>query len=666
MASIRENLLIRDYDDTIGQVKLSVDFEKISIGMGEKKKFKTCLVDENMNQIPKNTRFQPNPNNTQSINWELEQRIANPNMIETEVILDKTTKSQLTPKFIKSKLSSQSQSQSQWANLVDQIEKLYGYKNPSEFDFDLAKQLVNKFSTQLLNDYEKYLHESIVSECCLFAPRMNCTYNNSSRPFRFVNEMVQLMYVGTKRASSFENGKIRYTQLISRLSKKYISQYTKNFLDSNKYKLFRLIEHDKKNWDLLKSKPLSQVITNPTAMPVEVAPLEELEPFFKYLDSNAQPIENDDEYEPCMKFIRGALYRDKRMDLCKQVVGPNWIGMLMNSLKSNTQVEHFLLGNNIIGEEGGKAIGEFLSNPHEPKIKTWYLAGNDLGCEGIKWVVDGLIGDTDCVNLWLKRNPLKPQGIIHIARLLKSNSSIKILDLHNTAVFDEGLEYLVEGLKENRTLRHLYLDANGITANGIGYLVNYFEYLISNNLEGISSLWLDMNNIGDEGISKLVDVLGKYKYLKRLNIGSTGITEKTIPNICGAFKSHPNLIVLDLGMYKSTSDMGMITNNIGDVGIELLGELIKTNKSIQFLSVCMNGISQMGIETLAQAIQSSNTLMYLDYAQYGVDVEQKTFTQIKNKLESNKTNSGFTRKLRNVKHGEQIHWIDSIYRNNMK
>lgn len=251
-------------------------------------------------------------------------------------------------------------------------------------------------------------------------------------------------------------------------------------------------------------------------------------------------------------------------------------------------------------------------------------------------------------------------------RLLKSNKYIKILDLHNTAVFDEGVKYLVEGLKENRTLRHLYLDANGITSGGIKYLVSYFEYLVSNDLEGISSFWLDMNNIGDDDIIKLVEVLGKYKYLRRLNLGSTGITEKAIPSIVQAFKSHPNLIVLDLGMYKSTSDMGMITNNIGDVGIELLGELIKTNDKIQFISVVMNGLTTKGIEILAADLEKNNSLMYLDFAQYGINVPQKILTNIRNKIESNRTNAGYTRKSRNLKHGEQIHWIDSIYRNNMK
>lgn len=652
MSLINENLYINNYIESKGQVELTVNFDDV---VNSKKK-KSCSINKSIEkQINKSCSINKSPNKQT-------QQIDELNLTEIEVTLDKTTQSQLTPKFIKST------SKSEWVDLTKQLEKIYTYENVESFDHVKAKELVKKFVEGLERDYLllKSDSNSDISECGLFAPRSRSTYNNSIHPVRFVNEIINLMYIEPQRVEQFANGKIMYTKLISRLSKKYVDQYTKYFLSNNKYKLFRLLEHDRKNWDYLKNKPLTTVVTNPTAMTVEIAPLEELEPFFKFLDSNAIPIDNNDEFEPCMKFIRGALYKDKRMDLCKQVVGPTWIEMLMSSLVSNTQVEHFLLGNNIIGPVGGKAIGQFLLHEHKPKIKTWYVAGNDLDAEGIEWICQGLKSDTDCVNLWLKRNPLKPEGIKHIAELLKTNSYIKILDLHNTAVFDEGTKYLMEGLVSNRTLRHLYLDANGITKQGIKYVCEYFNYLIKNDLEGISSLWIDMNNIGDDGIIELVKILGKYKYLKRLNLGSTGLTEKSISSIVEAFESHPNLIVLDLGMYKSTSDMGMITNNIGNDGMYLLTNLIKSNKSIQYLSVMMNGLTGKGIEYLYESIQLNDTIMYIDFAQYGIDVPQKIYSGIKAKVESNRVNAGYTRKLRNLKHGEQIHWIDSIYRNNMK
>ena len=657
---VENGIHVRNYKISNNKVELTVDYDELS----KFKKNKSCSESVSLSNtkkinIVKINDEQQTKNSTYPIDYLIKNKQTE-NMVQTEITLDSTTQSQLTPKFIKST------SNSEWANFDKELSTIYSENEPTKFDFDKATEIAEHFAHGLEADSEKFNQGLEISDIGLFAPRARSTYNNESRPFRFVNEVVKIMFIDTGKTSELLNGKVMYTKLISKLSKHYVSVYTKQFLINNKFKLFRLLEHNKDNWIALKNKPISTVISEPVAMPVEIAPIEELEPFFKFLNSNMVPIDNDDEYEPCMRFIRGAIYQDKRMDLCKQVVGHKWIQMLMNSLVNNTNVEHFLLGNNIIGPEGGKAIGNFLLNPHKPNIKTWYLAGNALDEEAISYIVNGLENDSDCESLWLKRNPLKPEGIFHIGRLLKTNTHIKILDLHNTAVFDTGVKYLVEGLKLNRTLRHLYLDANAITKIGCKYICEYFEYLIENDLEGISSFWIDMNTLEDDAVIELVQILGKYKYLKRLCLGSTGITEKSAKPIVDAFIHHSNLIMLDLGMYKSTGDMGMITNNIGDEGMKILSELVEKSTSIQYFSVMMNGMTESGIEYLADALDKSTTLMYVDFAQYGVEISQKLSSRIRNKIQSNRTNANFTRKQRNVKHGEQIHWIDSIYRNNMK
>lgn len=580
---------------------------------------------------------------------------------ELAIKLDDGTKSQLTPKYIKSILNSP------WAEVNKQIEQAYNLN-----DVELINELVNKYSTQLLIDEQKLKQGEKVSECGLFAIRAHSTYSRSDRVVRFSHKIGELMFMqGEKpRASNLVHAISIYSQVISKLSAQYVKQYTEDFILNNKFKLARILEHDRGNFCLLKNRPIGDAVTEPTAMPVEISAFEELEEFFKFLDSNGEVVVNNFGEDPCMEFGRGAIYEDKRMDLCKQVVGPTWIGNLMKSLVSNNKVEHFLLGNNIIGEAGGLAIKEFLLNPHVPKIKTWYVAGNNLNSKAISNIVDGLLSDPDMQFLWLKRNPLKPEGIQHIARLLESNQKIKVLDLHNTAVLDKGIEYLVKGLKANNSLRHLYLDANGLTESCLDNLIDYFEYLISNDLIGITSLWLDMNKLFDSGVSKLVKVLGKYKHLKRLVLGSNGLTDACVDDIVDAFENHPNLIVLDIGMYKSTSDMGMITNNIGDAGATKLCRLIEFNKKIIFLNIMMNGIREKGLELIAQAIKNNNSLLYFEYKQYGVQTPQTVNTIIRKKLKANwedcKLKGIPVVPLRILKHGKNIRFIDSIYRNSMK
>jgi Ran GTPase-activating protein (RanGAP) involved in mRNA processing and transport len=585
------------------------------------------------------------------------------------VKLDTTTKAQLTPKFIKSN------STSAWSKLNLELEKHYlvGTNSDHVYSDDVVnfvKSVGDLFCEGLQTDLELMQNGGKVSDCALFAPRVRSTFNRIDRPIRLVYYIVEKMFVETGKASCLENGIVSYSKVIGKLSKQYVDEYTHDFLLNNKFKLFRILEHDRNNWLALKERGLNKVITEPSAMPVEVSPLSELEEFFSYLKSN-QPITVNNHLntktarlEPCMMFNRGALYEDKRMDLCKQVVGPTWIGNLMNSLKHSEQVEHFLLGNNIIGPVGGKAIKDFLQSEHKPHIKTWYLAGNDLNSEAISDVVDGLLSDTDCEELWLKRNPLKPEGIAHIARLFKTNNKIKVLDLHNTAVFDEGVKFLFEALKTNRCLDFLYLDANGITEVGASYIAEYFDHLVSNDLKGITSLWVDMNQLGNNGVKRICQSLKNYKYLERISFGSAGLTDECIDTIVECLSDHDKLLFLDLGMYKSTADMGLVTNNIGDQGAIKLCRLIRQTKSIKYMSIIMNGITETGLNAINDAIQENSSLIYFDYTQYGIEVNQQLQKSIKDKLKLNMSESDV--KLRILKHGKSIRYIDSIYRNNMK
>ena len=140
------------------------------------------------------------------------------------------------------------------------------------------------------------------------------------------------------------------------------------------------------------------------------------------------------------------------------------------------------------------------------------------------------------------------------------------------------------------------------------------------------------NKLFDSGVSKLVKVLGRYKHLKRLFLGSNGLTEACIDDITDAFISHPNLIVLDLGMYKSTSDMGMITNNIGDQGAIKLCKLIESNKKMVYLNVMMNGLTEKGLECLAESVKQNNSLLYFEYKQYGTHTPQTVNKIIRTKF----------------------------------
>jgi Ran GTPase-activating protein (RanGAP) involved in mRNA processing and transport len=557
-------------------------------------------------------------------------------------------------------------------------------KSEMSTDPDNSLKLYDVFIQKLKEDEQYFLNKEYnkISDTALFAPRRATKANSSENPVRLAYHGAKKYFLDTGRVKEQLNANIHWQRLVAKLSKTYVEERIKESVLKQEFKTNRVLEHQRGNWCCLRKREITKSVGKPTAMPVDVAPKEELVEFFTHL-ANDKTIE-------FKQFKRGTIFPDGRMDLCKQVVGPLWIGNLMDSLKTNTQIEHFLLGNNITNLEGGKAIGKFLAEPHSCKIKTWYLAGSDFNSEAIKYICDGLKHDVDCNALWLKRNPIYAEGVMHIAELLKVNKTIKILDLHNCGVglkqsaYDalnpyenhmttKGIEVLFDALKENKTLRHLYLDANAIDEKSIPFIVNYFEYKTLIKEKGLTSLWIDMNKLGDDGIVMLCKSLKDYPFLKRLCLGSTMMSEVGMKAVSENLKNHKSLNVLDLSLYKSTADMGMIPNNISNNGAQYICELIEGQNCIKYLNIGMNNIDSEHIEKIAESLEKNKNILYFHYKQYGQEIKQEVVMQIDKILEQNRKlyteTTGIVTSdehMRCMKHSNKVKNIDSIYRNNMK
>lgn len=536
-------------------------------------------------------------------------------------------------------------------------------------DVGTKSEIVDIFVNQLRIDQDKLNKNQSVSDCGLHTPRLgshidketNIAHEIAFKLFPLEENEPEKKYEVRKRWSY-----LRYGRLVSSLARAFKVELVDEYSKKQDLKKIQL-SGQRKNFCTLKHRPVPTSVTEPTPMPVDVAPIEELRPFFQFLGSGTPVLGSH------QQFNRGTMFADGRMDLCKQVVGPPHISVLMNAIRFNPFIEHFLLGNNIIDIEGAEAIAEFIANPHVPKIKTWYLAGNRIDCQGMKLIAEALKEDEECESLWLKRNPIKAKGAKYLGEMLKRNNKIKVLDLHNTGLLDQGVSYLFKALIYNTRLRYLYVDANGVTAKGVKPICDYFRYLVNNKIKGVTSLWIDMNRLDDDGVIKMVSVLKDYPYLKRLCIGSNRISHVASDFVLQSFANHQKLMLLDLGLYKSTADMGELPNNIGDDGVDEICAFLEKNNSVKVMSIEHNGISAGGIDRIAQSLEKNDTMLYLYAKQYGICLHQSISGKMKGQLEKNiAQNLGVTfsefmnEKLRILKHGKRVNHIDSIYRNSAK
>uniref|UniRef100_A0A8H7TRR0 Uncharacterized protein n=1 Tax=Bionectria ochroleuca TaxID=29856 RepID=A0A8H7TRR0_BIOOC len=261
-------------------------------------------------------------------------------------------------------------------------------------------------------------------------------------------------------------------------------------------------------WDPVK-KPISLDGCPAIPMPVQVAHEDELAPFFEHLQNggtdNLDGIEDaveldDGRGEPHYgvhgaEFRKGVVYEDGRMDLCKMVVGPDHIWKLMESLRYNKFVRHFLLGNNIIGPSGAAAIAKFI---HElpGQIETWYIAGNCINGASFTPLVDALVTSPAVRQVWLKRNPLGPGAAHDLFRLITQTENLNTLDLDQTELGDAGVAELFTELAAYKgpdgfklPLRNMYMNGCGISTKASQAIASF----LSSPHCGLESLYMSCN-----------------------------------------------------------------------------------------------------------------------------------------------------------------------------
>lgn len=368
-------------------------------------------------------------------------------------------------------------------------------------------------------------------------------------------------------------------------------------------------------------------VTRPRPVPVVPCPADELDPLLQFLSTREAVLAP-------RQFPRGTLMPDGRLDLCKQVVGPQGIGPLLHSLADHRHVDRVLLGNNVVGHEGARSIADFVRSGRS-RVRVWYIAGNEIDADAIAPICTALASAPEVQGLWLKRNPIGPEGTRPLAELLRTDPPLETLDLVNTGVLDEGALRILEALRDNHHLRHLYLGTDGLTAlsgPGIG------RYLAE--IDRLESLYIDCNRLGDEGVIAIASGLAQSRNLRRLSLASNRIGPEGTSALAEALRDHPSLVSLNLGWTRATNAVHEEGNRIGDEGTAALAEMLRSNRTLRALDVSHNAITQRGLDLLREALIENTTLVSLRHPQYGKATNPDSIAKLRGAVERNRRDAG--------------------------
>lgn len=246
--------------------------------------------------------------------------------------------------------------------------------------------------------------------------------------------------------------------------------------------------------------------------------------------------------------------------------------------------------------------------------------------------------------------------------MLRTNTSIQVLDLSNTACMDEGVDYLFDALQVNASLRLLYLDANGIGPKGAARIGTYFRTV---GRKGLVGQYLGMNRIGDAGTKALVTGLQQYPYLQNLCLSSNRIGRDGLTTFVRRLPE--SLQYLDLGMYKATPDMGELPNYFSGCG-DLLAQLIERPSNLIGIDISSCHLKEDDIKLIAVAATCNYDLLCLHVRQYGLKSNwiKKVATLVQRNIERySLSKEDVDVEFRMFRHFPSVKLVDSIYRNTM-
>ncbi|CAM9200069.1 unnamed protein product, partial [Ectocarpus fasciculatus] len=524
----------------------------------------------------------------------------------------------------------------------------------------------------------KYLNMK-PSKCALHCPRLKSALQKRTRLGSDIAEELFLAQHGKYGDADSIRCRKEYVSLLQDLAK-HLEDITK-FGSLDKLSLLKAKERQADLFEMYASftedeyqrrvidLPLSRAVLFPQPEPVKLSTAEELSPLHTYLQQTSlKPPEDREAMHNAntndLVFTKGVVCPDGRLDLCKQAIGPAGVESLFESLRADQDpqtgkgaVKHLLLGNNVCGDGLGDEVANHIhtegSRQARLGVTTWYIAGNRLTVKGITPICEALAVDRRVEQLWLKRNPLLPDGASKIANMLRFNSHLIVLDLVNTGIRDSGAIAIFEALgapaspdrthgihlsgRINASLKHLYLDGNGLSIEAAKVICQY----LSTGVNKLTTLSLGCNRLGDEGAKYVCAGMCQDTCVKRLILSSAGIGKMGATYIADMLRINSVLLHLDLSMLKTTKALGELPNRIGVEGACSLARALEGNITLRSLLLFYNNIFQSGIEAFrillnkdaagerVVAGKNNTTLVRLELEQMGIPYNELSREEIR-------------------------------------
>jgi hypothetical protein len=271
-------------------------------------------------------------------------------------------------------------------------------------------------------------------------------------------------------------------------------------------------------------------------------------------------------------FPAGSALPDGRLDLCKQDLGPLGAAAVADALpEGGGPVRHLLLGTDGLGDGGAAAVAP---KAVAARVETLYLGCNNIGGGGVCEIANRLIASPGVVKaLWLKRNPVGPDGVRAVAETVRAGTVLRTIDLTQTGLAAPEVAVLVDAMiavgRGTHAIERLYLSGNKLGAAGAHELARLLT------AGAVAELYVSAAQLGDTGAAVLATALRSAPpgALRRLSVASNGIGSAALAELVAA-ATVAGVELIDAARVKAAAVLAAADNHLDEPGAATIADAL--------------------------------------------------------------------------------------------
>ncbi|XP_072329620.1 NACHT, LRR and PYD domains-containing protein 3-like [Scyliorhinus torazame] len=306
----------------------------------------------------------------------------------------------------------------------------------------------------------------------------------------------------------------------------------------------------------------------------------------------------------------------KEFHLSKYRISPDGLKRLLPVVKS---FEKITLTGNIMDEEMIDSMSALLL-ASKNQIKELCLINNTLGDTGLKKLAVALMSPSCRLEtLLLCTNNLTEQCGEDLVSVLRTNQILKELDLKYNQLKDAGVKQLSVALQDS----DCEIETLGLWGNEFTHCCCEELALALKTNKSLRSLDLGYNAIGDLGIKLLCAAIKDDDCkIEKLGLHRTGLTEGCCEDLTSALRTSQSLTALELG-YNNLADvgvqrlsaalkdpncklrtLGLYRNNLTSACCPDLADALIARSTLTELNLSSNNLQDSGVKLLCVALKN--------------------------------------------------------------